>query len=80
MQITKSRVIINFKYCLKNKQTNNQTNKRTRTYIICMCAYMYIIGANVSEPHTSVFYCNFLIHYYYYFLSYIVPYILDAVI
>ena len=36
-----------------------------------------IIGATMSEPHTSLFYCDFS---YIYFLAYIVPYILDAVI
>ena len=37
------------------------------------------IGASVSEPHTSLFYCNFS-HIYIYYLAYVVLYIVDAVI
>ena len=40
-------------------------------------SHLSVIGASVSEPHTSEFYCNFS---YIFFLSYVVPYILDAVI
>ena len=36
-----------------------------------------LIGASVSEPHTTVFNCDFS---WYYILSYVVPYILDSVI
>ena len=40
-----------------------------------------MIGASVSEPHTSLFYCDFsYIYIYIYYLAYVVPYILDAVI
>jgi len=38
-----------------------------------------LIGAIVSEPHTSELNCDF-IYIYYYYLAYVVPYILDAVI
>ena len=38
---------------------------------------IYVVGARVSEPHTSELNCDFS---YYYYLAYVVPYIVDAVI
>ena len=38
-----------------------------------------VIGASMSEPHTSLFNCD-IIYIYIYYLLYIMPYIIDAVI
>ena len=47
-------------------------------YVFCPMIWYPLIGASVSEPHTSLFYCDF--SYIIYFLVYVVPYLLDAVI
>ena len=43
-----------------------------------MIESVYVCGVSVSEPHTSLFNCEFSCIYYY--LAYVVPYILEAVI